>query len=111
MAAYVISEVEILDQELVKTYRALAEPSVAKYGGCYIVRGGAAEVVERDGERAGPGEDHGEGQRRAKPPRLVILEFPTMERARAWYRSPEYAAALKVRRTALKRRLVFVEGA
>ena len=95
MPAYVISEVEVLDDRLINTYRAMAEATIAQYGGRYIVRGGAVEVVEgeRDPTR-----------------RLVIVEFPTMERAREWYGSPEYAEALKVRATALTRTLVFVEG-
>jgi uncharacterized protein (DUF1330 family) len=42
--------------------------------------------------------------------RIVVVEFPSMERLREWYASPEYAEALKVRRTALYRRLIFVEG-
>ena len=45
------------------------------------------------------------------PPKIiVIVEFPTMARLREWYASAEYAEALKVRRTALDRRLIFVEG-
>jgi uncharacterized protein (DUF1330 family) len=59
------------------------------------VRGGPVELVE--------------GERNSAR-KFVIVEFPTMERARAWYRSPEYAQALKVRATALTRTLVFVEG-
>jgi uncharacterized protein (DUF1330 family) len=94
MAAYVISEVEVRDASAMGTYRTLAARSIAQYGGRYLVRGGAAELVE-----GGP------------PPRtLVIVEFASMALARAWYASPEYAAALKVRQTALERRLVFVEG-
>jgi uncharacterized protein (DUF1330 family) len=94
MAAYVISEVEMVDPELFERYRSLAPASIAKYGGRYIVRGGAVETVE--------------GAPEAK--RIVIVEFPTMERAREWYHSPEYAEALGVRQNALNRRLVFVEG-
>jgi len=44
------------------------------------------------------------------PKNTIVVEFPTMERLREWYASPEYAEALKVRRTALDRRLIFVEG-
>ena len=62
--------------------------------GRYLVRGGAASLIE--GAPA--------------PKSLVVLEFPTMARAQEWYRSPEYAQALKVRATALDRRLIFVEG-
>jgi uncharacterized protein (DUF1330 family) len=95
MTAYVISEVEVLDDRLIDTYRRAAETTIGQYGGRYIVRGGPIELVE--GER-NPAR------------RFVIVEFPTMERAREWYRSPEYAEALKVRATALTRTLVFVEG-
>jgi uncharacterized protein (DUF1330 family) len=94
MAAYVISDVEFLDPDLVAKYRTLAQATIAKYGGRYLARGGAVEPVE--GGWA--------------PKNIVILEFPSMERAREWYRSPEYAEALKIRATALNRRLIFVEG-
>jgi uncharacterized protein (DUF1330 family) len=41
---------------------------------------------------------------------IIVVEFPSMERLREWYASPEYAEALKHRHTALDRRLIFVEG-
>jgi uncharacterized protein (DUF1330 family) len=94
MSAYVISEVEMLDQDLFERYRSLAPATIAKYGGRYIVRGGAQKTVEGD----------------PTPRQFVIVEFPTMEKAREWYASPEYAEALKVREKALNRRLTFVEG-
>lgn len=94
MPAYVIAETEVRDAELIERYRRLAAASVAKYGGRYIVRSGAAHLVE-----GGP-----------PPKMLVILEFPSMAQAHEWYASPEYAEALEVRATALDRRLVFVEG-
>jgi uncharacterized protein (DUF1330 family) len=94
MAAYVISEVETRDEQAMAAYRALAAPSIARYGGRYLVRGGAAEVVE-----GGPPEKT-----------LVIVEFPSMARLRQWYASAEYSEALKHRRAALERRLMFVEG-
>ena len=94
MAAYVISEVEVRDASAMESYRTLAARSIALYDGRYRVRGGAAELVE-----GGP------------PPRtLIVVEFPSMARAREWYASPDYAEALKVRRTALERRLLFVDG-
>lgn len=94
MAAYVISEVETRDEAAMRTYRELAAPSIAQYDGRYLVRGGAAEAVE-----GGP-----------PPKALVIVEFPSMQKAREWYASHEYGEALKVRQTALERRLIFVEG-
>jgi len=95
VAAYVISEVEVRDPALADTYRALAQESIARYGGRYIIRGGAVEAVE------------GEWPARR---RVLVVEFPIMERARAWYASAEYATTRRVRATALTRRLLFVEG-
>jgi uncharacterized protein (DUF1330 family) len=94
MTAYVISEVEVRERSAMETYRTLAARSIAQYGGRYLVRGGAAELIE-----GGPALKT-----------LIIVEFPSMVRAREWYASVEYAEALKVRQTALERRLVFVEG-
>lgn len=94
MAAYVISEVEIRDERLANEYRTRAAASIEQYGGRYIVRGAAPEVVE------------GEGTSR----RIVIVEFPSLARLREWYASPAYAEALKFRAGALERRLMFVAG-
>ena len=94
MAAYVISEVEIVDADSAAQYRELAAASIAKYGGRYLTRGAEARVVE------------GEPTSR----RMVVVEFPSMERVREWYGSAEYALALKFRNTALRRRLMFVDG-
>jgi uncharacterized protein (DUF1330 family) len=95
MLAYVISEVEVLDEALASQYRALAEASIARYGGRYLVRGAVPEVLEGDWPA---------------PQRVVVVEFPSLERARQWYASPEYAKALAVRGGALARRLLLVEG-
>ncbi|KRP90891.1 DUF1330 domain-containing protein [Bradyrhizobium yuanmingense] len=94
MAAYVISEVEVRDPEDFKTYRALAARTVAQYGGRYLVRGGKAELAEGN----------------LPPKAIIIVEFASMARLKEWYASPEYAEALKLRQTALERRLLFVEG-
>lgn len=94
MAAYVISEVEILNEDTASRYRRLAAAAIEKYGGRYLARAADPAVVE------------GEPTRR----RIVIVEFPSMQRIRDWYASPEYADALKLSKTALDRRLMFVEG-
>jgi len=94
MAAYVISELEVRDANAIETYRTIAAKSIAQYGGRYLVRNGATSLAE-----GGP-----------PPKNIVVVEFSSMARLREWYTSPEYAEALKVRRTALERRLIFVEG-
>ena len=94
MPAYVISEVEILDEAAAKSYMKLAESSIAQYAGRYLARGANAEVIE------------GEPTKR----KVVIVEFPSMDRAHEWYESPAYAKALKFRDKALARHLIFVEG-
>ncbi|MCP3470681.1 DUF1330 domain-containing protein [Bradyrhizobium sp. CCGUVB1N3] len=94
MPAYVISEVEVRDAAAMEAYRTLAAKTIAQYGGRYLARGAAAEVVE-----GGP-----------PPKTIIIVEFPSMARLREWYASAEYAEALKLRRIALERRLMFVEG-
>ena len=90
MSAYVISEVDVRDPAGFEAYRTIAAKAIAQYDGRYLVRG----VAE-----GGP-----------PPKNIIVIEFPSMEKLREWYASPEYAEALKVRRTALDRRLYFVEG-
>ncbi|SJZ77056.1 Uncharacterized conserved protein, DUF1330 family [Enhydrobacter aerosaccus] len=94
MAAYFISDVSPKDSDAFDTYRNRAAASIARYGGHYLVRAGAIEPIEGDW----------------KPRAIVIVAFPSLEQARAWYRSPEYAQALEVRDRALSRKLILVEG-
>ena len=95
MPAYVISEVEMLDETQGQVYRELAAASIAAHGDHYLVRGAEPEVPEGDWPPA---------------QRVVVVEFATMEQLRKWYASADYAEALAVRQTALSRRLLFVEG-
>ncbi|HWI15981.1 MAG TPA: DUF1330 domain-containing protein [Burkholderiales bacterium] len=94
MAAYVIVEMAITDPVAIEEYRRLAGASVAQYGGRFIVRGGRLEYLEGGWE----------------PERIVVLEFPDAARARAWWSSPEYAAARVIRERAARTRMVLVEG-
>ena len=94
MPAYVISDVTLRDPNAVEIYRTRAAASIAQYGGRYLARGGEIEVLE------------GSWQPRA----IIVVEFPDAERARAWYRSPEYASGLEVRDLALSRNLILVDG-
>jgi uncharacterized protein (DUF1330 family) len=92
--AYVISEVEVVNEDLAAKYREIAASSITEFGGRYLVRGAEADVVEG----------------RSTMRRIVIVEFPSMERARAWYASASYAPALRLRHAALDRRLAFADG-
>ena len=94
MAAYVISEVEMLDETQGRRYRELAAGSIARHGGRYLVRGGPIETLEGGWT----------------PRTIIVVEFADLDRARAWYRSPEYASALEVRDAALGRNLILVDG-
>lgn len=95
MPAYSITEVEIYDQDAAKLYAELAGAAIEQFGGRFLVRGVTPTVAEGDWPTG-----H----------RMVIIEFPTFDRLRAWYDSPAYAPARALARTALSRRLLFVEG-
>ncbi|MDW8469111.1 MAG: DUF1330 domain-containing protein [Burkholderiales bacterium] len=94
MAAYVIAQVDVKDEALFEEYRRQVPETVARYGGRYLVRGGALETLEGGWS----------------PRRLVVLEFPSVEAARRWYRSPEYAPLLAMRLKAAETKALIVEG-
>ena len=94
MPAYVFANIEVTDPELYEEYRKRVPATIAQYGGRYIARGGAAEGLE--GGYA--------------PKRVVILEFPSMERAKAWWDSPEYRPLRALRQRASRGDLLLVEG-
>ena len=94
MPAYLIAEVDITDPKAYEEYRKIVPATIARYGGRYLVRGGAVESKEGGWN----------------PARVVVLEFPTMEQARKWYNSPEYAPGLAIRTKAGRTKMIFVEG-
>jgi uncharacterized protein (DUF1330 family) len=94
MAAYVVVDIEVLEPIEYEEYKALAAPAVAAYGGRYLARGGAVEVVEGDWI----------------PNRLVVLEFPSVAQAQAWWSSPEYSRAKEIRQRTARTNMVFVSG-
>lgn len=94
MAGYVIAEVNVTDPAVFEQYRAQVASTIEKYGGKYLVRGGATEKVEGDWD----------------PKRLVILEFDSMERAREWYYSQEYSGPMKLRHQSAQSNLLLAEG-
>ena len=95
MAAYVVAEVDITDPVAYEEYRKLVPATIARYGGKYLVRGGAVDVKEGGWQ----------------PKRLVVLEFASMDQAQKWYHSPEYAPALALRANAARSKVLLVEGA
>ena len=95
MPAYVLAEIEITNPEGYKEYTAQVPATIAKYGGRFVVRGGKAHVLE------------GEWPER----RRVLIEFPTVDAARQWWDSSEYAKPKEMRRANSKGRLLLLEGA
>jgi uncharacterized protein (DUF1330 family) len=94
MPAYVIVETDIHDPEQYEQYKAASPAAVAGGGGRFIARGGELAVFEGDWN----------------PSRLVILEFPDLEAAKAWYVSENYQEAKKLRDGAAHLNMVAVEG-
>lgn len=94
MPAYLVVEVTINDPATYARYKEMAPPTIAQYGGRYLARGGHTEVLEGAW----------------RPTRLVILEFPSVDRARAWWNSPEYAPAKALRQACTDTDMVLLEG-
>jgi uncharacterized protein (DUF1330 family) len=81
MAGYILVNVEVLDPVGYQQYTAQVPDTVARFGGKFLIRAGANETLEGEWE----------------PHRIVLLEFPSVEQARAWYDSPEYQAIIPLR--------------
>ena len=95
MAAYLLVDCEVTDPKRYEGYKGLAQVAIAQYGGRYLARGGETVVLEGTW----------------KPNRVVVLEFPDLERARAFYDSPEYKKARASRSGAARMNMVAVAGA
>jgi len=94
MPAYVIVDIGVTNPEIYAEYVKAAPPTIANFGGKYIVRGGKAEALE--GEWA--------------PRRVVVLEFPSYERAKAWWSSPDYVEVRRIRERSATADMIVVEG-
>ncbi len=94
MAAYVVAQTYITDQERIKKYVELAPPSLKKYGGIYLARGGEMELLEGEWD----------------VPRLVVTQFESMDAIRQWYHSPEYRKAIAAREGAATFHMLALEG-
>lgn len=94
MPAYVIVEIKITNQEQYEGYKKLTPASLVNYQGKFIVRGGKTETLEGAWS----------------PERIVVVEFPTADLARAWWSSDEYAPAKLIRQQNADTKMILVEG-
>lgn len=94
MAAYIIARINVTDWDQYKKYIAATPGVIEQFGGRFIARGGETVTLE------GPEETH----------RVVLLEFPSMEKAKEFYHSQEYQEVLKLREGAATASLVAIDG-
>jgi uncharacterized protein (DUF1330 family) len=94
MSAYVVVQVDVRDAVRYEDYKRLVPASLARYGGRFVVRGGKTETLEGTWS----------------PKRFVMVEFPDLERAKAWWASPEYAEAKALRQATSHTEMIVVEG-
>ncbi len=94
MPAYVVTEIEVHDPVRYEDYKKMSLASIQALGGRFIVRGGKTETLEGTWS----------------PKRFVIVEFPTVERAKEWWSSQEYAPARKLRQDTATTQMIVVEG-
>jgi len=94
MAAYVVVQVDVKDPVRYEDYKRMVPESLAKYGGRFLVRGGRTETLEGTWD----------------PNRFVLVEFPDVARARAWWASQDYADAKALRQATSTTQMILVEG-
>lgn len=94
MKTYVIADISIINQEAYEGYKKLTPDTISAFGGKFIVRGSKATTLE------GPW----------SPERIVVLEFPSRERAEAWYSSEMYAPVKKIRQAASTGSIIMIDG-
>lgn len=94
MKAYIIVDVNIQDPRRYEDYKKLTPASLVPFDGQFIVRGGSAETLEGDWQ----------------PGRIVVLEFPSVEKAKEWWSSSGYAPAKAIRQSAAETQMILVEG-
>ncbi len=96
MPAYVIADVrDAWDTEALEEYRRRNTDAVAAHGGRFVVRGGEHELLEGEWDTK----------------RIVLIEFPDREAARAWWNADEYEAIKPIRRGASTTNILLVDGA
>src|SRR5262245_7751438 len=94
MPGYVVLDIEVRDPQRYERYKELSTRAAERFGGRFRVRGGACETLEGSW----------------RPKRFVILEFPSVERAREWWTSEEYRPAREIREASAATEMILVEG-
>jgi uncharacterized protein (DUF1330 family) len=94
MSAYVIAIVDVKDPVRYERYRQMVLPTITAHGGRFIARGGRTEVLEGAWT----------------PQRVVIVEFPSVERAKEWWSSSEYSEAKEIRQATSEGTLIVIDG-
>lgn len=94
MAAYIIATIEVTDPEQFEVYRGQVPATIEKHGGRYLARGGEVSVVEGDQPER----------------RTVVLEFDSLEKAKGWYYSDDYAGPKALRIASTISNVMIVEG-
>ena len=94
MPAYVFVEIDIYDQELYDEYKQMTPSTIKDFDGKFLVRGGQTEHLEGDWH----------------PERIVLLEFPSVERAKEWWQSEAYTRARLVRQRAAETKMIILDG-
>ena len=94
MSAYVVVDLEIVDKEEFEHYKQLVPATIEKYGGRYLARGGKVETLDGDWS----------------PQRFVLLQFCSVDQAKAWFHSTEYSKPKALRERSARSRIIVVEG-
>jgi uncharacterized protein (DUF1330 family) len=95
MVAYVIAErIDQWDPQVFAEYGPLAAASIARFGGRYLAKGAELDLLEGEGA----------------PLAMAVLEFPSLDQARAWFASDDYQKAAAIRRGGAKNRFLLIEG-
>ncbi len=95
MAAYLIVDTDLTNPDRYEDYKRQAKPLAEQYGGEYLVRGGTMDLKE---------------SALWSPKRMVVVRFPSTEKAQAFYNSPEYQQILQISKESARRTVVLVEG-
>ena len=94
MPTYVVGDIHISDPVAYQAHLPRALATIARFGGRLVAGGGRIDLLEGD----------------PMPERIFIIEFPTANAARRWYRSDDYQEALNVRLSASRGRVFLIEG-